>query len=324
MISIIVPVYKVEKYIGPCVESILNSTYKDIELILVDDGSPDGSGDICDRFAQQDNRVRVIHKPNSGVSSARNEGLRAAQGDYIMFVDGDDRVHCQMIETLKTAIDSGDYDFSMVYAQKVSEDKPLEAKQYNLDEIETSELTADDFFDGIYLLQLYYTVIWNKLYKRSLVEGLSFANMVQAEDLEWNTRVSLRMHKAIVKKAQMYLYTVRKGSAMHGALSGRAAERIRTYKVCLDAIPEDNRAFRSKMLKLLYSMMLFFRRKFMDSANKGEINAICNELYRATIREFWHSDNSRLSILRSIIGYHCPGPYNFVTKMLEKTAGALK
>jgi hypothetical protein len=111
---------------------------------------------------------------------------------------------------------------------------------------------------------------------------------------------------------------------MHGGLSGRAAERIRTYKVCLDAIPEDNRAYRSKMLKLLYSMMLFYRRKFMNSSNKGEIKAACDELYRATIREFWHSDNSRLSILRSIVGYHCPGPYNFVTKMLEKTAGTLK
>ena len=324
MISVIVPVYKVENYLGPCIESILNSTYKDIELILVDDGSPDGSGAICDQYAQQDDRVRVIHKANGGVSSARNEGLKAAKGDYVMFVDGDDRIHSQMVETLKKAIDSGNYDFSMVYIQKVPEEKSVEIKQYNIDEIETAELSASEFFNLVCSLHLDFPTSCNKLYRMSLVEGMSFSNMIQSEDLEWNTRVSLRMHKAIVKKVQMYFYILRKGSAMHGGLSGRAAERIRTYKVCLDAIPEDNRAFRSKMLKLLYSMMLFFRRKFMDSANKGEINAVCNELYRATIREFWHSDNSRFSILRSIIGYHCPGPYNFVTKMLEKTAGALK
>ena len=322
MISVIVPVYKVENYLGSCVESILNSTYKDIELILVDDGSPDGSGAICDQFAQQDDRVRVIHKANGGVSSARNEGLKAAKGDYVMFVDGDDRIHCQMVETLKTAIDSGNYDFSMIFIQKVPEEKSVEIKQYNIDEIETAELSASEFFSLVCTLHLDYPTSCNKLYRKSLIEGMLFANLIQAEDLEWNTRVSLRMQKAIVKKVQMYFYILHKGSAMHGALSGRAAERIRTYKVCLDAIPEENRAYRSKMLKLLYSMMLYFRRKFMNSANKGEINAACNELYRATIREFWHSDNSKLSILRSIIGYHCPGPYNFVTKILENRGGS--
>lgn len=322
MISVIVPVYKVENYLESCVESILNSTYKDIELILVDDGSPDGSGAICDQFAQQDDRVRVIHKANGGVSSARNEGLKAAKGDYVMFVDGDDRIHCQMIETLKAAIDSGNYDFSMIFIQKVPEEKSVEIKQYNIDEIETAELSASEFFSLVCTLHLDYPTSCNKLYRKSLIEGMLFANMIQAEDLEWNTRVSLRMQKAIVKKVQMYFYILHKGSAMHGALSGRAAERIRTYKVCLDAIPEENRAYRSKMLKLLYSMMLYFRRKFMNSANKGEINAACNELYRATIREFWHSDNSKQSILRSIIGYHCPGPYNFVTKILENRSGS--
>ena len=322
MISVIVPVYKVENYLESCVESILNSTYKDIELILVDDGSPDGSGAICDQFAQQDDRVRVIHKANGGVSSARNEGLKAAKGDYVMFVDGDDRIHCQMVETLKTAIDSGNYDFSMIFIQKVPEEKSVEIKQYNIDEIETAELSASEFFSLVCTLHLDYPTSCNKLYRKSLIEGMLFANLIQAEDLEWNTRVSLRMQKAIVKKVQMYFYILHKGSAMHGALSGRAAERIRTYKVCLDAIPEENRAYRSKMLKLLYSMMLYFRRKFMNSANKGEINAACNELYRATIREFWHSDNSKLSILRSIIGYHCPGPYNFVTKILENRGGS--
>ena len=90
LISVIVPVYKVEQYLPQCVESILNQTYRNLELILVDDGSPDGCGKICDAYAEKDSRVRVIHKKNGGLSDARNAGLNAASGDYLSFIDGDD------------------------------------------------------------------------------------------------------------------------------------------------------------------------------------------------------------------------------------------
>ena len=100
MISIIVPVYKAEKYLSRCVDSILGQTYKDLEVILVDDGSPDGSGVLCDAYAAKDSRVRVIHKENGGVSTARNVGLDAAGGDYISFVDSDDYVDPDMYEKM--------------------------------------------------------------------------------------------------------------------------------------------------------------------------------------------------------------------------------
>ena len=90
MISVIVPVYNVEKYLRKCVDSILAQTYGEFELLLVDDGSPDGCPQICDEYAERDSRVRVIHKPNGGLISARNEGIRACTGDYVCIVDGDD------------------------------------------------------------------------------------------------------------------------------------------------------------------------------------------------------------------------------------------
>ena len=121
MISIIVTIYKVERFLRVCVDSILNSTYRDIEVILVDDGSPDNSGAICDEFAARDSRVRVIHKANAGVSEARNSGIKAATGDYILFVDGDDVVHPRMVEVLYDGIVSGDYDFSMINVLPVEE-----------------------------------------------------------------------------------------------------------------------------------------------------------------------------------------------------------
>ena len=100
MISVIVPVYRVEKYLKRCVDSILQQTYENIEIILVDDGSPDQSGKICDDIARIDSRVRVIHKKNGGLSSARNAALEIINGDYVSFVDSDDLIHPQMFELL--------------------------------------------------------------------------------------------------------------------------------------------------------------------------------------------------------------------------------
>ena len=107
-ISVIVPVYKVEKYIRKCIDSILNQTYQNIEVILVDDGSPDNCGKICDEYAYLDKRVRVIHKKNGGLGSARNVGLGLAKGQYIMFVDSDDYLTKDSIGTVLKAI--VDYD----------------------------------------------------------------------------------------------------------------------------------------------------------------------------------------------------------------------
>ena len=108
MISVIVPVYKVEAYIRECIDSILAQTYTDYELILVDDGSPDRSGEICDAYAFEDDRVRVIHKQNGGLSSARNAGLDICTGEYVTFVDSDDMIHPQMLELLISAVKDTD------------------------------------------------------------------------------------------------------------------------------------------------------------------------------------------------------------------------
>ena len=120
-ISVIVPVYKTEAYLKRCVDSILASTYKNIELILVDDGSPDNSGKICDEYAERDARVKVIHKTNGGLSSARNAGLDAATGDYITFVDSDDYIACDIYEKLVVALAEKKADIAMMGIMPVSE-----------------------------------------------------------------------------------------------------------------------------------------------------------------------------------------------------------
>jgi len=326
MISIIVPIYNVEKYLVPCVDSILDSTYRDFELILVDDGSTDGSGEICDRFAQQDERIRVIHKKNNGVSSARNDGIKAAKGDYVMFIDGDDRMHCQMIETLKTAIDSGDYDLSMVYGLKVNEDAVDDlsvSKETPVDIANKAivRLTDADFFNAICGLNYQYEVVWNKLYKKSLISGMQFEQHIsEAEDTEWNVRVSQRMKSAIVVPAELYYYIQRDGSIMTRGINHRTTEKIRTFKRCLDDIPMEKREFRDTMLKILYAKMVLIRRACKNTEYQQTANAICREVYRDTVKELLHSNNGLLSKMRSIVGYHFPGLYFLITDALDARA----
>ena len=119
MVSVIVPIFNVEGYLSRCLESIVSQTYSDLEIILVDDGSTDNSGSICDEYAGKDIRIKVIHQENSGLPEARNSGLRVAKGDYIIMPDGDDVLHPQMIENLYNLIISGDYDFSMCYGEMI-------------------------------------------------------------------------------------------------------------------------------------------------------------------------------------------------------------
>lgn len=122
LVSIIVPVYKVEPYLERCIKSLQNQTLIDIEIILVDDGSPDSCGEICDKYALSDNRIKVIHKKNGGLSSARNAGMRIAQGKYIGFVDSDDDVELDMYERMVTCIERYHTDFIMADYTRIMSD----------------------------------------------------------------------------------------------------------------------------------------------------------------------------------------------------------
>jgi glycosyltransferase involved in cell wall biosynthesis len=160
MISIIVPIYKAEKYIHRCIDSILAQSYTDFELLLIDDGSPDNCGAICDEYAAKDSRVRVLHKENGGVSSARNLGLDNAQGEWITFIDSDDWVESEFLDKL---IEGGNADLIVGGCYRTSGMKQhLEDRLYDMKSI-------PEFLD-LYLDKLLLRTPWGKLFKRSIIE----------------------------------------------------------------------------------------------------------------------------------------------------------
>lgn len=170
LITIIVPVYKVEPYIYRCVDSIINQTYKNLEIILVDDGSPDNCGSICDEYAKQDNRIKVIHKKNGGLSDARNVGIDIACGDYLGFVDSDDWIEPDMVEILIDDATTNNADISCCGYYKVYNDG---SKLNNVRGfIDNRVFKGKEIFKNFFLFTDF--VIWNKIYKKSIFKEIRF------------------------------------------------------------------------------------------------------------------------------------------------------
>lgn len=169
IISIIVPIYKVEGYIHQCINSILNQTYRNLEVILVDDGSPDSCPTICDEYAKKDNRIKVIHKLNGGLSEARNFGLDIAKGEYIAFVDSDDYIHATMIETILQCMIDNDCQIGMCARCDIQGD--LNTEKY----IFPNSMIASKFeIMPLLLADVIGSQSWDKIYKRSVFDQVRF------------------------------------------------------------------------------------------------------------------------------------------------------
>lgn len=210
LISIIVPVYNVNKYIKKCVNSITSQTYSNLEIILVDDGSKDTSGDICDELAKNDSRIKVIHKVNGGLSDARNCGIDIASGKYIGFVDGDDYIAPQMMENMLLAIERHHAAVAMCGRFVVDEEENIEKKMFTLDE--------EKVFDGKTAIRYALTyngcdfAAWDKLYKKSLFDGVRYPLGVMSEDYQVTPMVLSSADKIVHVASPFYYYVQRRGS----------------------------------------------------------------------------------------------------------------
>lgn len=197
-ISIIVPVYKAEKYLSKCIESILNQTYKDFELILIDDGSPDNSGQICDEFANKDNRIVVIHQENKGVSAARNAGIKISKGVWLTFIDADDYIETNhLLIFYENAIINEDCEMIEISHRLLT----LQSKASNDISIKKSNLKdAIDFLTS---------QVWNYFFRNSIIKenNISFAlNLKYAEDIVFICEYLSMINYVLLIDSQTYIY----------------------------------------------------------------------------------------------------------------------
>ncbi len=232
MISIIVPVYKVEPYLDECVKSIADQTYTDIEVILIDDGSPDKCPSICDAWTQKDARIKVIHKKNGGLSDARNAGLRIAKGEYIAFIDSDDYIAPTMLEELLSKLIETDSEISACGVEMLWEDGKSECLTSNFCGVLNNYEAMDALLSESYLKQ----PVWYKLYKRSVVEGIYFEAGKCHEDVFFSYLPISRAKRVCVFDTPLYYYRQRNDSIMGESFSPKRIDALEGKERRLDFI----------------------------------------------------------------------------------------
>jgi len=290
-ISIIVPVYNIEHLLPKCVNSILAQSFTKFELILVDDGSTDRSAEICDRYANLDNRVKVIHKKNGGTASSRNAGLAAAQGKYIGFVDNDDYINKYMFETL--------YNYAINHSSDivVCDYRPVEEEEF----IDTEKLEQNNkvqSFNNKEALDQIYTAIptptfiypWNKLFKKEMFDDIRYEEGNLYDDETVAHKILFKSKKVTYVKTALYYYVQRKGSMVNSPFHIKKLGRVYALK-------EREVFFRTKKETELHQKALkhymdtFFWYFYMAKTNLKDVD---NEL-RALKRTF---DKSLIHLIR--------------------------
>lgn len=210
-VSIVIPIYNVEKYLPECLDSVINQTYKDLQIIVIDDGSTDSSGKICDQYAEKDNRITVIHQKNAGAANAKNTGLDNVKGEYLAFADSDDWVELNWIETLVNAMEKYDVDVVECGFDNVFVNEVEEGKVYTEGEM----LTTEEYFKQ-YNENWVSVIFCNKLFKSSLSIDIRFRKERRCIDDEFYTYKVVSNGKRLARvKDILYHYRQRETSAVH-------------------------------------------------------------------------------------------------------------
>lgn len=276
MISIIVPIYNVDKYLERCLNSILSQTYHDIQAILIDDGSTDSSGLICDQYAKLDKRIKVIHKKNGGISSARNVGLRLASGEYIGFVDSDDYIDSEMFELLYKRSVETSADIVVCGFRSFGNKQ----KDFSL-EFENNIMTTEAGLRRLLENEQMPAYSWNKLFKKELFDGIVFPVNQRYEDVRVMHKLFLKAKKIATVGSMPYHYQLRENSITGSTQRLKSDELIESYEDRVhDLIDTEFSALASA------SLLILIRRITMEIYENGDISNSYIRKLQAKAAEF--------------------------------------
>lgn len=277
-ISIIVPVYKVEDYVERCIKCIQAQTYTNWEAIFVEDGSPDHSGAICDKYALEDERIKVVHKENAGVAAARNTGLANATGEYIAFIDSDDYAHPRYLEVLMRLLVENDADlaicgYALSMGSEIGEDKPLgELELLNSSQAVAKIMENQQFCSP-----------WSKLYKKSLFENITYPEGAIYEDLGTAFEIFQAADRIVYQNIPLYYYfqvseSITRSEFHYGKLDEAKALKHQ-YEFVSKYFPELEDAAKYKYLYNVYGHILCLV-KMDDEFGKQKYREFCEILQK--------------------------------------------
>lgn len=288
-VSVVVPIYKVEKYLGRCIESITNQSYTNLEIILVNDGSPDRCGDICEEYALQDSRIKVLHKENGGLSDARNFGMNYVTGEYTVFVDSDDWLELNMIETMIKLVNEYNSDIVQVgfyytynnyllfddryYSEN---DKPIVLDNYSL----MKELVTNEKVKNF---------AWGKLYKTELIKDIPFKKGVLFEDVFWAHQVMQRVNKYVLSNKPLCYYLQREDSIV-ATYTTRNLDIIEGLKERHEFIERYYQSLSDESYKLILRTSLLHYNLLLRNKDKDK-----EKIHRKNIRNYIKKNYKKLN-----------------------------
>lgn len=281
-ISIIIPIYNVAEYLDTTVNSSLNQTYKDIEIILVDDGSTDCSGLLCDEFKKKDDRIKVIHKENGGLSSARNAGVGRANGNYVLFLDGDDYLRNDAVERLVEVLK--DYPSDIIQFEYIEVDNHERAILQELDNDAVGDVfqafTPKEFFCYLYQKGGVYASGCTKLFKKELIQSIPFRN-IRHEDEMWCTEAFQHEMTVTYISDVLYYYVMRENSIIHSQFN---RNKLDSFKISSSRISVLNKLGLDELVEIeynkLFQMILSLYHSAKSAGDKGSLSMIHNEFIK--------------------------------------------
>ena len=313
LISVIVPIYKVENYLRECIDSLVNQTYRNLEIILVDDGSPDKCGEICEEYKAKDERVVVIHKENGGLSDARNAGMKVMTGDYIVFVDSDDYMPLDGIEHLMNLLEERDADMVIGGVRRVAEngEEILVEGDINAEPVEMDKTGAliDFFVNGC--------SSWGRIFKREIHEGIEFPKGEINEDEAIVVQVTERCDKVVRTTAPIYNYRKREESitttSFHRNKLIWKKHCKDNYEYVKDKYPEVESYARNRYVESLVWLTAMMLRT--PDEYKEEIKDYIKELRKHIWFYLMRRDVSLSSKIRGALICICKGAYRGIVKI---------
>lgn len=304
LISIIVPVYNVEKYLKKCVNSIITQTYTNLEIILVDDGSKDSSGEMCDEFSKSDSRIKVIHRKNGGLSAARNSGIEVYRGKYVTFIDSDDWIEPTYVEYLYYLLKKYNSDVSQCAFRYIDSKKKIYNKVTNSDyeEVYNSKDAIKNLLHSKYLI----TSAWGKLYKRCFFDRLRYPEGKLFEDIPVTYQVMLDSEKICYGDHALYNYFYNEGSISKSSFNPRRLEAIEFMKDSIEKVKEIYNDLDAEcdvaLFKSYFNIYLTFENNDSYEEYRLDIKSNLKKYRMAAIRNRNTSKNIRIKALITIFG----------------------
>lgn len=290
LLSVIIPVYNVEQYLERCVLSVVYQTYTNIEILLVDDGSTDASGKICDSLGKKYKNVVVLHKENGGLSDARNAGLKAATGDYITFLDSDDYIHPRMYEILLSQLIDSNADIVECELTKVYSYLPPFPK---INSVRSIIMSPEEAILSGYDWKYFTAVVWNKIYKRHLLQEKYFPIGVFHEDEFWTHEILYSASTLVHICEPLHYYQQRTGSIMGMEFNSKHAEAVDALKRRIDFFKDKNEVlYRRGCIYIVEHILL----KMQYLSNKSFSNREALKLYKAYGKKFQKLDQEIINV----------------------------